>query len=179
METLETERLILRQFREEDLDAYVEMVGDPEVMQYLGSGAMNRAEAWRNMAMILGHWRLRGFGMWAVEEKSGGAMIGRVGCWRPEGWPGLEVGWALRRSSWGRGFASEAARASLAAAFDLLGERHVISMIHGQNAASIRVAQRLGMRLEGRTELFGIPVAVYGIRRSARPSPPGGGQAAG
>lgn len=172
METLETERLILRQFREEDLDAYVEMVGDPEVMQYLGSGAMNRAEAWRNMAMILGHWRLRGFGMWAVEEKGGGAMIGRVGCWRPEGWPGLEVSWALRRESWGRGFATEAAKASLDAAFDLLAERHVISMIHGQNAASIRVARRLGMRLEGRTELFGIPVSVFGIRSGGRPVPP-------
>lgn len=170
METLETERLVLRQFREEDLDAYVEMVGDPEVMQYLGSGAMNRAEAWRNMAMILGHWRLRGFGMWAVEEKGGGAMIGRVGCWRPEGWPGLEVGWALRRKSWGRGFATEAAKASLDAAFDRLAERHVISMIHGRNAASVRVARRLGMRLEGRTELFGIPVSVFGIRRGTRPA---------
>lgn len=169
METLETERLVLRQFREDDLDSYAAMVGDPAVMRYLGSGPMNRAEAWRNMAMILGHWRLRGFGMWAVEEKGGGAMIGRVGCWRPEGWPGLEVSWALRSEWWGRGFATEAARASLDAAFGPIGERHAISMIHGENQASIRVARRLGMRLEGRTELFGIPVAVFGVRRAAAP----------
>ncbi|OJW09447.1 MAG: GNAT family N-acetyltransferase [Planctomycetales bacterium 71-10] len=176
METLETERLILRQFREDDLDAYAEMVRDPEVMRYLGSGPMNRAEAWRNMAMILGHWRLRGFGMWAVEEKGGGAMIGRVGCWRPEGWPGLEIGWALRREFWGKGYATEAARASMDAAFGRLGERHVISMIHGENRASIRVAGRLGMRLEGRTELFGIPVAVFGVRRAeGPPATPGRG----
>jgi RimJ/RimL family protein N-acetyltransferase len=170
LETLETERLLLRQFREDDLDAYAEMVGDPEVMRHLGSGPMNRAEAWRNMAMVLGHWRLRGFGMWAVEEKATGKMVGRVGCWRPEGWPGLEVGWALRRETWGNGYATEAARASLDAAFERIGERHVISMIHGDNQASIRVAKRLGMRLEGRAELFGIPVSVYGVRRMARPS---------
>lgn len=170
MEILETERLILRQFREEDLDAYAAMVGDPEVMRHLGSGPMNRAEAWRNMAMVLGHWRLRGFGMWAVEAKATGAMIGRVGCWRPEGWPGLEVGWALRRESWGNGYATEAARASLDAAFEGIGERHVISLIHGDNQPSIRVARRLGMRLEGRGEMFGIPVSVYGVRRAAPPA---------
>ncbi|AMV37053.1 GNAT family N-acetyltransferase [Planctomyces sp. SH-PL62] len=165
MESLETERLTLRQFRESDLDAYAEMTSDPEVMRYLGSGPMNRAEAWRNMATILGHWTLRGFGIWAVEERAGGALIGRVGCWRPEGWPGLEVGWMLRRASWGQGFATEAARASLDVAFERLGENHVISMIQGDNQPSIRVARRLGMRLEGRTEVFDIPVAVYGIRR--------------
>lgn len=165
MESLETERLTLRQFRESDLDAYAEMTSDPEVMRYLGSGPMNRAEAWRNMATILGHWTLRGFGIWAVEERTGGALIGRVGCWRPEGWPGLEVGWMIRRASWGQGFATEAAQASLDVAFKRLGENHVISMIQGDNQPSIRVARRLGMRLEGRTEVFDIPVAVYGIRR--------------
>ncbi len=174
METLETERLILRQFREEDLDAYAAMVADPEVMRHLGSGPMDREEAWRNMAMVVGHWRLRGFGMWAVEEKATGAMIGRVGCWRPEGWPGLEVGWTLRREWWGKGYATEAGRASLDAAFDRIGERHVISLIHDENQASIRVARRLGMRLEGRTELFGIAVCVYGKRR---PAPTGGREA--
>lgn len=166
MNSLETERLILRQFCDRDLDAYVEMAGDPEVMRYLGSGPMNRSEAWRNMAMILGHWQLRGFGFWAVEEKRTGAMVGRVGCWRPEGWPGLEVGWALRRSSWGNGYATEAAGASLDFAFNELQERHVISMIHGDNLASKRVARRLGMRLEGRTEIFDIPVEIYGVRRA-------------
>lgn len=166
METLETERLVLRQFRDSDLEAYVAMTGDPEVMRYLGSGPLNRSEAWRNMAMILGHWQLRGFGFWAVEEKQSGEMLGRVGCWRPEGWPGLEVGWALRRAYWGRGYATEAARTSLEFAFEALQERHVISMIHGDNLPSKRVARRLGMRLEGRTEIFDIPVEVYGIRRA-------------
>lgn len=168
MEQLETDRLNLRQFRESDLDAYAEMCADPEVMKYLGSGPMNRAEAWRNMAMVLGHWRLRGFGLWAVEEREGGAFVGRVGCWRPEGWPGLEVAWTLRRAFWGRGYATEAGRASLDFAFHQLGQSKAISLIHGENAASIRVAKRLKMRLEGAGDLMGYSVLVYGARRPRR-----------
>ena len=98
MVTLASRRLLLRMFRESDLDAYAAMCGDPEVMRYLGDGyPLTRAEAWRNMALVLGHWQLRGFGLWAVEERATGLLAGRVGCWQPEGWPGLEIGWALRR----------------------------------------------------------------------------------
>jgi RimJ/RimL family protein N-acetyltransferase len=168
MERLETDRLILRMFRESDLDAYAEMCGDPEVMKYLGGVTMTRSEAWRNMATVLGHWQLRGFGLWAVEEKAGGVLVGRVGCWQPDGWPGMEIAWTLRRSFWGRGYATEAARAALDVAFTQLSQAHVISMIHSENAASIRVAQRLRMRLEGRTELLGEAVVVYGARRFTR-----------
>lgn len=99
---LETPRLILRGFCEQDLDAYAQMCGDPEVMRYLGQGQpLSRSEAWRSMATILGHWQLRGYGLWAVEERSSGIMIGRVGCSQPEGWPGFEIGWTLRRTYWG------------------------------------------------------------------------------
>ena len=165
-EVIETERLVLRMFRESDTDAYAEMVADPEVMRFLGGGKpVARAEAWRNMAMIVGHWHLRGYGMWAVEEKGGGEMVGRVGCWRPEGWPGLEVGWTLRRRFWGRGFATEAARASLAYAFDVLGQTRVISLIDPENVNSIRVAERLGQRPDGEWEVFGTKVIVYAVTR--------------
>src|SRR5271168_1748088 len=109
METLASERVLLRMFRESDLDAYAEMCADPEVMRYLGDGAtLTRAESWRNMAVVLGHWQLRGFGLWAVEERETGLLVGRVGCWRPEGWPGFEIGWTLRRAFWGCGYATEA-----------------------------------------------------------------------
>jgi RimJ/RimL family protein N-acetyltransferase len=165
VEPLQTDRLILRMFRESDLEAYAEMCGDAEVMRYLGGVPMTRSEAWRNMAMVVGHWKLRGFGLWAVEVRQSGAFAGRVGCWRPEGWPGMELAWTLRRAFWGHGYATEAARAALDLAFGPLGQTHVISMIDSENQPSIRVAQRLRMRLEGQADLMGRPVLVYGLRR--------------
>jgi RimJ/RimL family protein N-acetyltransferase len=163
---IETERLVLRMFRESDTDAYAEMVGNAEVMRFLGGGkTASRQEAWRNMAMLLGHWQLRGYGFWAVEKRASGEMIGRVGCWRPEGWPGFEVGWTLRRAYWGRGYATEAARASLEHAFTTLDQTHVISLIDPKNVNSIRVAERLGERPEGEWEVSGVKVVIYGIDR--------------
>ncbi len=163
---LSTKRLILRGFREEDLDAYAEMCGDPEVMRYIANGQpLSRWDSWRNMAMILGHWQLRGYGLWAVEERCSGEMIGRIGCWQPEGWPGLEIGWTLRRAYWGRGYATEAARRSMDYAFEKLGQSRVISLIRLENQASRRVAEKLGEHLEGTTELFSSEALVYSISR--------------
>jgi RimJ/RimL family protein N-acetyltransferase len=168
MVTLTTERLSLRMFHDSDLNAYAKICGDPEVMRFLGGHAMSRDEAWRNMALILGHWHLRGFGFWAVEEKATQRLIGRVGLWCPEGWPGIELGWALARDSWGHGFATEAAVSALNYAFGELKQPHVISLIDPMNHPSIRVAQRLRMRPEGRTEIFGQETQVFGIRRTVR-----------
>jgi len=102
--TLETARLRLREWRESDVDPYLELTSDPEAMRHLGGGeTMDRDLTWRNIALILGHWALRGYGFWAVEEKATGAFAGRVGLWYPEGWPEMEVGWALLRKHWGKG----------------------------------------------------------------------------
>jgi len=161
---LESERLRLRQFRQEDFEAYALICADPEVMRYLGEGKpLVRREAWRQMAMILGHWQLRGFGLWAVEERATGALIGRIGFFEPDGWPGFELGWMLRRESWGKGYATEGARRALAHAFTAMGRTHLISLIRPDNAPSIRVAERIGERLEGRVDLFGAEALVYGI----------------
>jgi RimJ/RimL family protein N-acetyltransferase len=169
MHTLDSPRLSLRMFRESDLDAYAEMCGDPNVMRFLGDGhTLTRPEAWRNMALVLGHWQLRGFGLWAVEERATGLLAGRVGCWRPEGWPGLEIGWALRRPFWGRGYATEAALAALNYAFHRLKQSHVISLIHPDNGPSIAVALRLGMRMEGYTQVMDHSVLIYGIDSVSR-----------
>ncbi len=164
MTTLETERLFLRRFAEQDLDAFAGIVADEDVMRFM-DGPRDRATAWSDMTRILGHWVLRGYGMWALQEKHSGALIGRVGLWNPEGWPGLEVGWLVARSRWGQGFATEAARASLEYAFDTVGADHVISLINPQNTASIRVAEKLGGRLERRIEMFGGEVLLYGVDR--------------
>lgn len=165
---LETERLRLRPFQDADLDAYAAICADPDVMRYLGDGkTLTRGEAWRQIALILGHWQLRGFGLWAVEERASGALIGRIGFFEPEGWPGFELGWMLRRASWGKGYATEGARRALAHAFMVMGRDHVISLIRPANRPSVRVAERLGETLEGRTDLFGQEALVYGIARSA------------
>jgi RimJ/RimL family protein N-acetyltransferase len=167
MHTLASPRLLLRMFRESDLDAYAEMCGDPEVMRFLGDGQpLDRAAAWRHMAMVVGHWQLRGFGLWAVEERGTGQMVGRVGCWQPEGWPGFELGWTMRRGYWRRGYATEAALVALDFAFQL-GQRRVISLIDPNNGPSIAVARRLGMTIDGSTELKGHPVVIYAIDRSS------------
>lgn len=166
--TLTTERLILRPFRDEDIDAYAEICADPEVMRYLGPGQpIPREEAWRQMAFFLGHWHMRGYGMWALEEKASGRLVGRAGLQNPEGWPGFEAGWTLGRPYWGNGFATEAAREALRYAFEDLGRDHVISLIRPGNDPSIRVAERLGERLEGEVEVMGGPAFVYGIGREA------------
>lgn len=159
---LETKRLRLRAFRNEDLDAYAAMCADPDVMRYLGTGAtLSRSEAWRSMASFLGHWALRGYGMWALEEKATGALVGRAGFLNPEGWPGFELGWALGREHWGRGLAIEAARRALDFAFTDLDQPRVISLIRPENAPSIRVAERLGEVRAGEIELMGGACYVY------------------
>jgi RimJ/RimL family protein N-acetyltransferase len=164
--SLETERLILRMFREADFDAFAEMCADPEVMRYLGDGQpLERHMAWRRLAMMIGHWSLRGYGLLAVEERASGAFAGHIGFWNPEGWPGFELGWTLRRCYWGRGYATEGARAAIRFAFTQMGQPSVISLIHRDNAASIRVAERLGERLSGSTEVMGKSALVYRITR--------------
>ena len=165
---LETERLRLRMWREDDFEDYAAMCADPEVMRYLGDGkTMSRMDAWRQMAVLAGHWQLRGYGHWAVEEKASGRMIGRTGFLYPEGWPDFEIGWTFGRSWWGRGYATEAARAALAHAFHVMGRDHVISLIRPGNLPSIRVAERLGERFQRKIDDFlGGETLVYGIDRA-------------
>lgn len=166
VETLRTDRLVLRMLREEDLDEYAAMAADPEVTRHLGDGStLSRADAWRQMAMILGHWRLRGYGMWAAEEISTGRLAGRIGFFNPEGWPGFELGWTLAREFWGRGYATEGARAALEYAFTEMNRERVISLIRPANAPSIRVAERLGEKLDGTVDLLGSEALVYAVTR--------------
>ena len=164
---LDTQRLILRMWREEDFEPYAEICADAEVMRFLGGQPFTRLDAWRHMSFLIGHWHLRGYGHWAVEEKASGRLVGRIGFLNPEGWPGFELGWTLGRPYWGRGYATEGARRALTYAFTELDRDHVISLIHPDNRASISVAERLGERVEGKTELSGTELLVYGVDRGA------------
>jgi RimJ/RimL family protein N-acetyltransferase len=141
--TLETERLILRPPVAEDLDGWAELMADPESARFIG-GPVERPGAWRGLATMTGSWALHGFGMFSVIEKAGGRWIGRLGPWRPEAWPGSEVGWGLLKSSWGKGYATEGATAAIDWAFDALGWTDVIHCIETANQPSRRVAERLG-----------------------------------
>ena len=159
---LETERLLLRQFLETDVDLYARICADPEVMRYIGDGStQTREQTWRSVAAALGHWVLRGYGMYAVEEKSTGTFIGRIGLSNPEGWPGLEAGWLLGRPHWGHGYATEGAKAVVRMAYESVGATHLISLIKPENLASIRVAEKLGAIRESTIEMYDGPVHIY------------------
>ena len=141
---LHTQRLVLREWRNSDLDAFAAFYGDADVMRYLGGDTLARNDAWRSMATAAGHWVLRGYGLWVVERQSDGAVIGRVGLINSEGWPGLEVGWTLGKPHWGQGYATEAARAAMAYGFLTQPVEKLISLIDPDNKPSQAVAQRLG-----------------------------------
>jgi RimJ/RimL family protein N-acetyltransferase len=178
---LTTPRLLLREPVLADLDGWAELMADPEAARHIG-GAQPRAAAWRSLATMVGSWSLVGFGMFSVIERASGAWIGRVGPWSPEGWPGTEVGWGLRREYWGRGYAVEAAIAAIDWAFDTLGWGEVIHVIAPANTASQAVARRLGSAPRGpvalpapfeqsRVEAWGQARAQWNAQRARLPLP--------
>lgn len=146
--TIETERLILRVPQREDFEGFAELNADEEAMRFIG-GHMPRAAAWRKFLVMPGAWAIQGFGMFAVIGKSSGDWLGQMGPWQPEGWPGTEVGWAFKRSAWGKGYATEAGIASIDWAFKHLGWSEVIHSIDPDNRASQALAIRLGASNSG------------------------------
>lgn len=145
--TIETERLILRGWRESDLDGYFELLSDEEAMTFLG-GVRTRHDAWRSIAGAIGHWALKGFGLFCVEEKQSQSCIGFCGPLCPEGWPDNEIGYGLQRSAQGKGYGTEAANAALTYAYRDLGWTTAISLIDPANSASQNIAKKLGAHKE-------------------------------
>lgn len=164
---IETERLLLRPVDpERDFDAWAAAMADPDTVRYLGIEPQDRAQAWRNMAIVVGHWRIRGYGFFSLQHRQTGAWVGRVGPWYPEGWPAPEIGWTIAPGFRRQGYAIEAARASLRFARETLGWASVIHVILEGNAGSIAVAEKLGSRYLRRQD--GLPgvtaerVLIYG-----------------
>lgn len=166
---IETERLILRPPAAEDLDGWAELMADPEASRFIG-GPVPRAAAWRGLAAMAGSWTLYGFAMFSMIERESGRWIGRTGPWQPAEWPGTEVGWGLLRSAWGRGYAGEAAEATIDWAFATLGWTDVIHCIDPANLPSQRLAARLGASNRGAGRLpppfETYPVDIWGQTRS-------------
>ncbi|MDP9101000.1 MAG: GNAT family N-acetyltransferase [Actinomycetota bacterium] len=147
MDDLRTERTLLRHWRPEDRDPFAELNADPDVMAFFPS-TLSREESDALADRIEEHFSLNGYGLWAVEAE--GAFAGFVGLswatFEADFTPALEIGWRLARPFWGRGLATEAARAVLAAGLSV--EPSVVSFTAEVNERSWRVMQRLGMRRE-------------------------------
>lgn len=145
---LETNRLLLRTFQNEDWKALHRYYSDESCMKYTIGRTLTEGETWRTMSSMIGHWQLRGYGPYAVEEKASGNVVGVVGLWYPNDWPEPEIKWGLAPQVWGKGFASEAARAVKDMAFDALENCKLISLIIAENQNSIKVAMAVGATLE-------------------------------
>lgn len=160
MRSIETDRLILRMFTKDDLADYYKLCSDVETMRFLG-GIYDKEKTFRHVAFILGHWALRGYGLYAVELKETGEFLGRVGFIHPDGYPDLELAWTIYRPFWGKGYALEAAKACLKEAKTLLPQNYVIHLIDPENIASVRLAEKVGATFSYETEIHGVHAHVY------------------
>jgi RimJ/RimL family protein N-acetyltransferase len=159
--SLETERLLLRIPEERDVDGYLGIYSDAVVMRFLGGGTNNRADVVAIVERMRRHWERHGIGLFSVVRKEDERLLGRVGflLWHPVRWVNamreelegeleLEVGWTLGSEHWSRGYATEAAIACRDWALGELGWKRIVSLIAHDNAASIRVAEKIGETYE-------------------------------
>jgi len=162
----ETERLMIRPFEpDRDAEPLHELWGDAEAMQFIPGGAKRTVGETRSRLAALRGRAAEGWGFWAVEELQGGRPVGGVGLY-PLNWEGpeIELAYHVVPSAWNRGYASEAAAALLAAAWET-GLDHVVAVAMPGNAASRRVMEKLGMSLEGSTRYREFDVVRYSIER--------------
>ena len=162
---INTERLALRPITADDFESHARIVGDAGVMHYIYDEPLTRVQAWWNIARYVGHWQIRGYGMYVALEQSSGDVVGHMGFLNAEGGRGFELGWILARSAWGKGYASEGARALVDHAFSALDQTGIVCVINAGNARSIAVAERLGARLASEETEGGKKLRVYSIVR--------------
>ena len=167
---IETGRLRLRQWCGADVAPNTAMLSDPGTARFItvdGKPVTSKLAGWRNAAVMSGHWALHGAGMFVVEEKKTGRFAGRVGPWFPPGWPGFEVGWGIASAFRGKGYAVEAARASIDWCFATFELDQILHCIDCENTASQAVARRLGAEKQGEIDLFGHAADVWVTHRDA------------
>lgn len=157
---LETERLRLRQLRDADAPAIASLFADEGTAKYIG-GVCDAEDAWRRMATLVGHWTLRGFGYFALEEKLTSNLVGISGLWFPNGWPEREVAFSLLGAYHGKGYAGEAVARVRGHAYDDLKWTTLVSCIALDNKPSIKVAEKLGAKFERETMNRGFKVGVW------------------
>jgi RimJ/RimL family protein N-acetyltransferase len=162
-----TPRLHLRPFTPADREPIHAIYADPEVMRHVGHGAhrtiAETSTALRTYAEIL---KQRGYSFVAVTERAGGALVGDAGLHPLAGrGPDIELGYTLARAVWGRGYATEAARALVAHAFEVLGVERVVAQVEPGNVASRHVLEKLGMTERGTRTAYGRPHLLYAVER--------------
>ena len=153
MSQVETDRLLLRLWEEADFDQFATYYADADNAKYVG-GQKNRDDAWRHFVLQIGHWALKGFGYWAVDEKASGNFVGCVGLWQSPGWPELELGYWLLNEYRGKGYAREASMECIAFAKNHLKTKSLVSYIDPDNASSIKLVESLGASFEQTIDLL-------------------------
>jgi RimJ/RimL family protein N-acetyltransferase len=172
MDHVETERLILRRWRSDDIDALAKVFAKPDVWWFPHERGLSVAETRAFLDRKLDEWNTRGWSQWAVTMKETQELIGFAGlnppAFLPEVMPAVEVGWRLDPDYWGRGLASEAGRAGIDVGFDVLGLEEIVSIYEPANVASGRVMKRLGLTHDRDTvhPALGVPLRVFKIRRT-------------
>jgi ribosomal-protein-alanine N-acetyltransferase len=154
---------VLRRWRDEDLEPFAAMGADPEVMEHFPS-RLSRAESDAAAARIRAHFDREGFGLWAVEVPGVAPFIGFTGLARPSFMPVVEIGWRLARPFWGAGYATEAARASLAWGFTNVQVDEIVAFVRPGNVRSKNVMERIGMKRD-RSADFDHPLIPEGHSR--------------
>lgn len=163
---LETGRLVLRSFAPGDVESFAGFYAS-EASRFVG-GPEDRVATWKRISAYAGCWMLRGYGKFVVEEKASGRPVGIVGPTYPEGWPEPEIGYTILPEFHGRGYGAEAAARSLIYVYDELGWTTAMSAIFPGNQRSFRLAERLGARHEGATEIR--PYGALEIYRHLTPA---------
>ena len=158
---LESERLYLRQFKNDDWRTMHDYYSDIEVTRYTVGRELTKGETWRTMAAMVGHWELHGYGPYAIEDKTSGDVMGVVGFWFPADWPEPEIKWGLISKYWRKGYASEAARVVHAAGLLHMPDLRLISFIDKDNLPSIQLAKAIGATFEKEVDFRGSRFQVY------------------
>jgi len=166
VDEIETARLRLRRFAPDDLAAVRRIYGDAEVMRYMWDGRARTEEQIRDaLAFLMDSWEKPGFGMWAIVHKEHGEVIGRCGIYSLDGTPEAEIGYILARAYWGRGYATEAARAALRYGFERQGLGRIVAVTRPDHRDSQRVLGKLGMTYKGNAHHYGAEQVYYSLER--------------
>jgi len=165
---LETERLRLRPVTDDDFDHFAALYGDPDVMRFIGArGALTREQTRDRLDFMIDHWLRHGFGMWALFRKADGTFVGRCGMRYLDQTTDVELGYTLSKASWGQGFATEASRAVVRYAFEVMKIGRLVAIADPANTPSVNVMKKIGMTFERMGRFYETECVLYAMTAAA------------